>query len=47
MKGILIKPARVQGSPLDLHDESGLAAIRKANLFNEFKQNFLPVQTEN
>ena len=38
----LDKNARVQGSPLDLHDESGLAAIRKANLFNEFKQNFLP-----
>ena len=36
------KNARVQGSPLDLHDESGLAAIRKANLLNEFKQNFLP-----
>jgi 2-polyprenyl-6-methoxyphenol hydroxylase-like FAD-dependent oxidoreductase len=36
------KNARVQGSPLDLHDDSGLAAIRKANLFNEFKQNFLP-----
>ncbi len=36
------KSARVQGSPLDLHDESGLAAIRKANLLNEFKLNFLP-----
>jgi 2-polyprenyl-6-methoxyphenol hydroxylase-like FAD-dependent oxidoreductase len=36
------KNARVQGSPLDLHDESGLAAIRKANLLDEFKQNFLP-----
>jgi 2-polyprenyl-6-methoxyphenol hydroxylase-like FAD-dependent oxidoreductase len=36
------KTARVQGSPLDLHDESGLAAIRKANLLNEFKQHFLP-----
>jgi 2-polyprenyl-6-methoxyphenol hydroxylase-like FAD-dependent oxidoreductase len=36
------KNARVQGSPLDLHEESGLAAIRKANLLNEFKQNFLP-----
>jgi len=35
------KEARVQGSPLDLHDESGLAAIRKANLFDEFKKNFL------
>ncbi|WP_029268836.1 NAD(P)/FAD-dependent oxidoreductase [Flavobacterium sp. KJJ] len=38
----LNKNARVQGSPLDLHDESGLAAIRKANLFNEFKNNFMP-----
>lgn len=38
----LNKEARVQGSTLDLHAESGLAAIRKANLFNEFKTNFLP-----
>ena len=38
----LNKNARVQGSPLDLHDESGLAAIRKANLLTEFKNNFLP-----
>ncbi len=36
------KNARVQGSPLDLHDESGLAAIRKAELLEEFKNNFLP-----
>ena len=36
------KNARVQGSPLDLHDESGLAALRKANLLEEFKNNFLP-----
>jgi 2-polyprenyl-6-methoxyphenol hydroxylase-like FAD-dependent oxidoreductase len=34
--------ARVQGSPLDLHDESGLAAIRKAHLLEEFKNNFMP-----
>ncbi|GAB2539789.1 FAD-dependent oxidoreductase [Spirosoma aerophilum] len=34
--------ARVQGSPLDLHDDSGLAALRKANLLEEFKKNFLP-----
>lgn len=34
--------ARVQGSPLDLHDESGLAALRKADLLEEFKKNFLP-----
>lgn len=32
---------RVQGSPLDLHDDSGLAAISKANLLDEFKNNFL------
>ncbi len=38
----LNKDARVQGSPLDLHDESGLAAIHKAGLFNEFLNNFLP-----
>jgi 2-polyprenyl-6-methoxyphenol hydroxylase-like FAD-dependent oxidoreductase len=35
------KEARVQGSPLDLHAESGLAAICKANLLDEFKKNFL------
>ncbi|MGV7105206.1 FAD-dependent oxidoreductase [Flavobacterium sp. U410] len=38
----LNKNARVQGSPLDLHDSSGLAAINKANLLDEFKNNFLP-----
>lgn len=36
------KNARVQGSPLDLHDDSGLAAIIKAGLLEEFKNNFLP-----
>jgi 2-polyprenyl-6-methoxyphenol hydroxylase-like FAD-dependent oxidoreductase len=36
------KEARVQGSPLDMHEESGLAAIRKANLLDEFKKNFRP-----
>lgn len=36
------KYARVQGSPLDLHDESGLAALRKANLLEAFKINFMP-----
>lgn len=35
------RSARVQGSPLDLHDNSGLAALRKANLMAEFKKNFL------
>lgn len=38
----LNKDARVQGSPLDLHDDSGLAAISKAGLLEEFKKNFLP-----
>lgn len=36
------KDARVQGSPLDLHEESGLAAINKAGLFEEFKNNYMP-----
>jgi len=36
------KNARVQGSPLDLHDESGLAALRKAGLLEAFKANFMP-----
>ncbi len=31
--------ARVQGSPLDMHEESGAAALRKADLFNEFNKN--------
>ncbi|WP_449399467.1 FAD-dependent oxidoreductase [Chryseobacterium wanjuense] len=35
------KNARVQGAPLDLHNDSGLAAIRKAGLLEEFKQNYL------
>src|ERR1700709_1645726 len=35
------KNARVQGSPLDLHDNSGLAALHKAGLMEEFKNNFL------
>lgn len=34
--------ARVQGSPLDLHQDSGLAALREAGLMDEFKKNFLP-----
>ncbi len=36
------KDARVIGSPLDMHEESGLAALRKANLLDEFKKNFRP-----
>lgn len=35
------KDARVQGSPLDLHDESGLAALKKAGLLDAFKANFM------
>lgn len=38
----LNKDARVQGSPLDLHEGSGLAAIIKADLLQEFRENFLP-----
>jgi len=38
----LNKNARVQGSPLDLHDDSGMAAIIKANILDDFKSNFLP-----
>ena len=36
------KDARVQGAPLDLHEESGLAALRKANLLEAFRKNFRP-----
>ncbi|WP_228372445.1 FAD-dependent oxidoreductase [Chryseobacterium daeguense] len=36
------KNARVQGSLLDLHENSGLAALEKAGLMEEFKKNFLP-----
>ena len=31
--------ARVQGSPLDMHEESGWPALRKANLIEAFKKN--------
>jgi len=34
--------ARVQGSPLDLHEESGLAALRSAGLLDDFRANFMP-----
>jgi len=37
----LNKNARVQGSPLDMHEESGWAALSKANLITEFKKNVL------
>ncbi|QBJ84915.1 FAD-dependent monooxygenase [Chryseobacterium gleum] len=36
------KNARVQGSPLDMHEDSGLEAIRKAGLLDEFKKTFRP-----
>lgn len=36
------KNASVQGSPLDMHEDSGLAAIRKAELLEEFKKAFRP-----
>lgn len=36
------KDARLIGSPLDMHQESGMAALRKAGLAEEFKQNFRP-----
>jgi len=34
------KDARLIGSPLDMHEESGMAALRKANLVDKFKMNF-------
>ena len=36
----LNKNARLIGSPLDMHDESGMAALRKADLLDQFKKNF-------
>lgn len=36
------KDARVQGSPLDMHENSGLAALRKADLLDEFKKTYRP-----
>ncbi len=36
------KEARVQGSPLDMHEDSGLAALRQAELLDEFKKTFRP-----
>jgi len=38
----LDKDARVQGANLDLHEESGLAALKKANLLEAFYANYLP-----
>jgi 2-polyprenyl-6-methoxyphenol hydroxylase-like FAD-dependent oxidoreductase len=34
--------ARVQGGPLDMHEDSGLAALREAGLIEAFAANFLP-----
>ncbi len=34
--------ARMIGSPLDMHEGSGLAALRAADLLDEFKQNYRP-----
>src|SRR6185369_14061419 len=38
----LNKDARVQGTTLDLHEESGLKALRHAQLFDELKKHFRP-----
>jgi 2-polyprenyl-6-methoxyphenol hydroxylase-like FAD-dependent oxidoreductase len=36
------KDARVQGTTLDLHEESGLKALRETDLMDEFKKNYRP-----
>jgi 2-polyprenyl-6-methoxyphenol hydroxylase-like FAD-dependent oxidoreductase len=36
------KEVRVQGATLDLHDDSGLKALRKAGLIDAFKENYRP-----
>ncbi|WP_209575403.1 FAD-dependent oxidoreductase [Sphingobacterium sp. UBA5996] len=36
------KDVRQQGATLDLHEESGLEALRRADLMEEFKNNFRP-----
>ncbi len=36
------KDARLIGSPLDMHEESGTAALRKADLLDELKKNYRP-----
>lgn len=36
------KNARVQGSPLDMHEGSGMDALRGADLLEEFKNNYRP-----
>lgn len=50
LKGIAVKlyerdfnkDARLIGSPLDMHDGSGLTALREANLLAEFKKKYRP-----
>ncbi|MFC0182726.1 FAD-dependent oxidoreductase [Pseudarcicella hirudinis] len=36
------KDARAKGATLDLHEESGLLALREAGLMDEFKANYRP-----
>jgi 2-polyprenyl-6-methoxyphenol hydroxylase-like FAD-dependent oxidoreductase len=36
------KDVRQQGATLDLHEDSGLEALRRANLMSEFRQNYRP-----
>lgn len=38
----LHQDARAQGATLDLHEESGLAALQEAGLMNEFRANYRP-----
>lgn len=38
----LTRNARLIGSPLDMHRDSGLAALRKADLLEMFKKNYRP-----
>src|ERR1700744_5677761 len=38
----LHKDARAQGATLDLHDESGLKALREAGLIGQFMANYRP-----
>ena len=36
------RDVRVQGATLDLHEESGLEALQRAGLMDEFKANYRP-----
>ncbi|MES1250133.1 MAG: FAD-dependent monooxygenase, partial [Chitinophaga rupis] len=38
----LNKDARMQGATLDLHEESGLAALQEAGLMEAFRANYRP-----